>query len=1037
MSMNYYEMLGLPCEGKSVDDVKIIERALIQWEKTKSDAKNNESSEAKRRALEEELRELPEMQRLMTDAALRKKHADELKSIRLAQLDPIIDVMSKSGSSEKSIARARVEKIANQIGLLPATAIKKFKDKGYDVIATKPANTSDFILADMVRRKIDGDFELIRAYMQSHPGDLMQDLVKASSLYEYIAIMDGKCLADAVEYEHKATEELGAMFAAKMSEHVKNAEPIRYYKDMEAQAKTQVFGDDKQREKYNNALKLKTLQSLFDMLRQVPDSIKLERTFAEECIKVIQREFSDEDQAIAIYNKYGELPTDSPFEKESIQVATMCAGCHVINYHDTLQIAQKENCNNCGKPLFRKCSKCGKLTPAIADFCSCGFFMKGTQTFELHFQRFSLAVTDMNMEKAQEALAHAKASNPSDERIPSMEKRLQQLVEDVGKPIREIEMLISSGRINAAQNALKRLQASRPNADLKQYQEQIQSELSWANQEFVKCQQSANEGAALEKCVEIVTRVTDYAPGLEWLRLHRPKPVMKVNGVSDAENVSCTLQWTDDPNNRFVTYTVIRKENARPVNVKDGVELAKSLKTQVFKDTALEPGRVYAYAIFAIRGDAASEPAHMPNVVCVFKGINSVHVNVSKNVCTLSWDDIKGSKGVRVLRSENSGRDFSVISDCSRAIFSDTRIKNGSEYRYALQTVWDVKGKVYYSQPLTRDVRIEQKPLRVDIKLNKAGTDGHCEVVWEPIGNGALRLIALKEGINVVPDQVYGDEQMRNMGQQIVSAVSVSAGKYAWYAQTGKKFRVASFRMFGDEAVCSVPIEISTVPPLRIDEIKTRIINNRLQLVLEAVPEGITKLHYLVSPNDVSVSEESAKRNATPSIDISTYRRAGMILVEDLPESELTVSILAMYGTGVNAYTSPVTKYVISNLPKQRITYRIEWQVTGFRRKPIRKGAKLIVMSGGNRIPEMSLCCRQDGNMIFNYLPGGSGIVELAHVAACATRPGKEIIVDLDEDMMAGIPANTDVQLFLAPKEANWFMPPMATIVASRKMPAP
>jgi len=1035
MSINYYEVLDLPCDGKSADDIKLIERTLKQWEITKTDALNNETQEAKRRVLQAELAELPNMKKLTSDATLRKTHAEELKNIRMKQVDSIIGVMSKSRTANKSVAKARLDKIAGLIGLLPATVAKRYKESGYTVVESKPVNTNDFLMEARVLNKIDGDMELIRNHMKSNPYEPLQEIATATNLYEYIAIMEGKTVGEASEYKHMPTDQLNALFNTKMMEHVKTTAPTMWYKSIESQAKTQVMKDDKQREKYNNALKLKELQGLLDMLSTVPVSVKLERVFAEECIKEIQGVFSDEDQAIAIYNKYGEMPQDSLYEKENTSIATMCT-CHIINYHDTREQAEHAKCVSCGMPLYERCPSCGKMVPAIAEFCSCGFFMMGKQNFELHRLRFEAAVKAMDFERARDEYDVAKVSDPSNAKLVEMKKKLDELEEIYKKPVEDIKSLLAQKKINAALQKINAFKAARPGANVKQYLDQANTELAWAAAEYAKLQRVTSEGQGVELASRIVERVKDYTPALEWLRLHKPKPVRQVVQVGNHDTLSCVLQWTDDPDNRFVTYTVVRKEGAKPLNVKDGVVVGEELKSNQLRDEKLVAGKIYAYAVFAVRGDTPSAPAYS-SAVCLMKNIDEVQVNITQNACTLSWKDIPGSRGVHIRRSEDGGATYALVNACARGMFTDTRIANGKQYRYAFRTIWDVQGKAMPSpKDFIRDVKVEQKPPRVDIAINNVGSDGNCEVSWNASGDGALCLVALKNGINVVPDQVYSMDMLNGMGDIIVRAVPVRSGKYAWYAKLGRQFNVAAFRIFGDDTVGGNAVRISTVPALNVDENRTIIANNSLQLYIQDVPQDVKKLFYLVSVNGTVASEKMAVQGNLPGMDIETFRRSGMISVENLPQEKLTVSVMAMYGTGSGAYFSPVTTLSMSNLPKQKLEYWIEWQTKGFRRKLVRTGAKLIVRTEADRIPQMSLCCRDDGRMIFNYIPGTPGIVELLRIDSRKADAGTEYEYEISANAMRGMPDGTDIQLFLDKKELNNYATPVCTNPASRKMPA-
>ncbi len=1043
--MNYYEELELSCEGKDADNIKLIQDAIDRWERKTTNARNNETAEAKRRVLDAKLAELPRMRLLLTDAALRKKHAEELKKDRMEQLDSIVQIIATCSSSGKSIASARVDRIARTINLSTGTVKKRFAELKFEVVQSKPVEVSSFILSDVIMRNLDDNFRMVRSFLQENPHEPLQELQKAGNLYQYIAVQEGKSIADAVEYETKNVKELNGIFEKKISEHIRNAKPITYYKNIESMAKVQIFTNEQNREKYDNALKLKAWDDFFEVLRAVPTALKLEPEFAQRCIEKLQKgekghgretpSFPDEDQAIALYNRYSGLPLGSQYEKEDPKIAIVCASCGAINLFDTVEEAHSATCR-CKESLFRKCPnpKCGKIVPASADFCSCGFFIKGTQTFELHYQRFMIALKELNLDKCREALVLARTSNPSDRRIPEMETALKKVEEEIGKPIQKIKELLAAKLIKKAREEIIRLQAERPNIDLSQYLTTVQTETKWAENEYTRCKTAA-EGQALEGCIRILERVADFTPAQEWLRQHPPKSVKNLECITDAKEVSCTIQWKDHPDNRFVTFTVVRKENAWPTNVKDGIVLKEGLHSGPYQDKSLRPGILYGYAVFAVRGDSYSMPARPKNGVMILQPLDSVQIFIENSTATLTWKDIPGSKGIRIQRSDN-GAPARVVSNESRGMFIDKTVKENATYRYMLETIWEWKGNRYFGDAVSRDIKVAKRPARVDLVLDYAKVIGDCKVNWTGRGTYYIKLLRLNPGVSIVPDQVYSDQQMTAMGEFISNPIPVGNGTFSWFGKQNDRFRLAAFSIFGDSGVAGSSIEVSTIPPLAIDEENTKIVSNSIQLVLQPLPDGVRSIYYSINGQGMVITEDMVRRKTAPSITANDYKAKRMIVQDSLPKCELTVSLIAVYETNGKTALSPTALFSISNAPKQNVEYRFEWGSAGFfGGRKSRDGGKVVIRSHGNRIPEASVCCRQDGKMIFNYIPGMAGVVELAHIPSQKAEPRLEIAFPLDESRMKGIPSGTVIKMFLAGKETNAFEIPQITDTNSWTLP--
>lgn len=1035
-------MLHLMPEGPQVNNIKKIQQAIENWEKATRDAFNNASNMAEKQELDAQLKELPNMQRMLTDVSLRKKHAEEYCGILLGKLDPVVKILFNcTPGKKKMITSARLKRLSAQFNLLLPTVQKVFQAKGFEIKETKLIPI-DFVLPDIVIKDIQKRFEQLHGFLADNSENKYAALRNANNLYEYLAIMKDGDIQTANTWKVTETDVVREEFDKLSQSHTGSDTFSLSASSIESMASTKVFSSTDSKEKYDNSLNLIRLQPIFDLLRQVPDSIKLEQQFADEIIKKIQAQFPNIDQAIALYNRYSELPQDTQYERESAKIPIICASCGYSKEYDTEEEAYSEKCKSCGAALFVRCPnpKCKKFVPSGALYCSCGQFMKAAMSFGLYCQQFRTALSNLNIDKAEEALARARSSKPDETiQLSNMEKELNQTRRDIQKPIEELERLIVSGYINKAQTALNELHAKRPNVDLQKQQEEINKSRSAASLEFKRCEAETNEGKALEVCVGIVEKYPDYIPAQDWLRRHPPYPVNNVRESHNAKDLTCTLQWNDDPRNRYVTYTIVRKENARPNNSRDGITVAKDLKALIYTDKGLTPGKMYSYAVFSKRSNSESVPAHLQAGVFLLKGPESLRATIGKNACALSWTDVEGSLGVHITRREE-GQSAQVVNPCARVSFNDTHLKNGVLYTYELRTLWEYNGKRYPSQDvLTRTVRVEQKPPRVDLSLVRAGEDGNCEVTWKASNTtGSIRIVALHNGTSIVPDQTYSIEQIQKTGRVVANAVPASSGRYSWYADKNDYLRIVAFALFGDDGVAGNTIAISTVQKIIIDEEKTFIQEGTLRLVLRRIPDNTQYLYFLVTKDGSMLTEQSARQNPQNRIEINKYRRDGMIELSPLPENcMLTVSVVAALGNEQYLYFSPVASYAVSNLPKGNIYFRIEWQTAGLRRKPVRKGARLVVSSDNGRIPEMSLCCSQDGHVIMNYVPGMAGIVEIAHVRAQETRPRQEVFFSLDESAMIGIPANADLNLFLPPREAGRYNIPLATITDSRKMPAP
>ena len=600
MGYNYFELLNLSPDGPKANDKKTIQQAIDSWEIETRSAFNNAPNLTVKQELDAQLKELPGMRQMLTDPALCKRHAEEYKNKLLSQLDPVAKILYDCTPGKmKRISSVRIKRLAGQFRLMIPTVKKVFQAKGFEVIETTLTKV-DFVLPEMMMGDLKKRFQDMHRFLNDHPENKYHSLVGANNLYEYLAIMKDGDIHAANTYQTSETDVVREEFE-KLSKTHTGSDPFSLAaSNIESTASTKIFSSKDSRDKYDHSLGLVHLQPLFDLLGQVPESIKLDQQFAEEIVKQIQKQFRDENQAIALYNLYGKLPYDNPYAPESTKVKIICANCGFSNAYDSLEEAHAQKCGSCQSPLFVTCPNpnCKKYVPSYANYCTCGQFMKAAMSFGLYCQQFRTALAKLNLEKAEEALARARSSKPDEiAELTKMENELKQTRIDIQKPIEELERLIISGSFNKAQEALNDLHAKRPNIDLQKQQESINKTRDEALLAFKRCEAETNEGKAIELCVNITAKYPDFVPPQDWLRRHPPYPVRSVRESQDAKNLSCTLQWEDDPRNRFVSYTIVRKENARPANSRDGTTVAKDLKTLIYTDSGLKPGKVYAYAI--------------------------------------------------------------------------------------------------------------------------------------------------------------------------------------------------------------------------------------------------------------------------------------------------------------------------------------------------------------------------------------------------------------------------------------------------------
>lgn len=1041
-TFNYIEELGIECETPSNDQK--IKKALDTYH-ISTQLCTSQAEARKREAKYNEM--IQEFQQ--NGMSVFKQHQVELKSIKLEQLKNLIKLMQALRCA-KVIHPLRAKTLADALQLKLDTIKKAFKDAGIEIKNTVASiSIESYLMEDSLYDGVNRSLEILRNYYSNTNVQVIdasqQHLIKLKTvrnLYEFLSIYDAKDIGEDA-YRSKPASELYGL-CEKFNERDKLADnstqsPRKEFKDLVSKGKMHIFKSDEVKAQYDHRLALEQAGVLAQLvqMRDYPDGVKLDHSLTEGFIKQISgTEGCDRATAIAIYNKF--VSPNPPLADEETRIFVTCPTCHNVSIFESEEEAQKSTCPNCKTKLYMLCPnpKCGRIVPAAAERCECGFVISGLRFYKSYYDRCVAAINQQNLKLANEEYNNALRSNPAGEGLAELGKRLAELESALGKPLQEIGNLIDSKKMYAAQAAISQLVRQRPTVDVAQYSAQVNRAILQANTEFTKCRQPGiTSPQKVEICTHVLSIVSDYDAAISEIISSPPDPVLNVQTSNDVSSMSSSISWIPNSNNRNVTYTIVRKIGNRPQSVEDGIKKEGILATS-FKDSNLEAGKEYYYAVFVARAvcsSSVSKPAYPGQAVLLLKDIAQFKADSNGQSCTLSWQDEKGSLGVNIERSDDNGVTWKLLTERVQNSYNDKKdIRNGQIYRYRIKTAWSIGTKIAYSSGITKDVKIETRPDALDVS-SQCFDDGNCKITWQTQSTGVVWLYHLNDGVNITDGMDYEQSQLDKIGQKI-GQVAVNLGNYTYMLGANKRASIVAFRPFGDRAIAGKTIVLSTIPALAIKD--TSVINGTLRIVVEQPPQGVTRILYQVSTNKAQpyATELTAKSGSMSSIDIASYKSAGCIVVNKMPEELLFVSVIAQYGNGTLSYFSPVATREVSNAPKEKIKYKIIWREEGmFKKKKVRRGAKLEVIVDGKRIPAMVLCAHRSGKMLFKYQQGNPEIVNILEVTASESRGSTTF--DLDVDRMRGLPANADLQLFLAGNENERYEPPLCIDIPSRKLP--
>lgn len=1018
---NYFEILGLDFDPPEKNQRR-IDKAIAEWKKRTEDMLANETIVTRRAVLSDELSLHDDMVETLHENKTRNIEARALKEVRTQQLEQLIDIMLVGQSGTPEVTNAQIRNVHLKLKLSPKTIEDTYVKKGFVVQqVTKMVNLNDAFLTTVVADNISSKISQLQLMaIPKYPWTS-----KVTDLYDLACYFGGGSDSDTGSYHKKRTTELysimeswAAQFASDMSAQG------HLLADLFTAGTTQVFNTEVNRKKYDQSLEREKLKSFFSLLKSAPEDFKKDRYFADSCIRTIQKSFPDYNLSLALYNQEAGLMQD-PYEPLEELIHLTCGSCKTPAEFRTREEAERGKCAVCGAPLYIECPKCHKKAPVTADRCSCGFLISEMQFFDEYIKAAEFALKEMDLSEASKQYANAENAFPGHPKLSAISQKIKTERDKYERPLNELKALISARMFSKAQTLLGTLSASMPQLKLDSQKKVIDEKIAEAKRMMPAGSLSATDKA--NRCVEILQIVKDYQPAIDMLISSRPrKPLNLSAAVMGTSSLVCTLSW-NATGDKGVKYQIIRKKNGVPQRQADGEVLATEIGDLSFKDTSLQPGISYGYAVFACRRNVYSDPAICE--IANFSELDTKHLRTlaENGVCRFSWVLPQNCIGVRILRStnaipsENPSTGSSVITAKASANFDDFSVANNNTYGYRLQCVYPYENGFRYSQGVTVMLTPEQPP--VSLRNVTSRIEGRLVTIRWNSPDKAQRSVLIRE---VSSNTVYN-----LIGQVIpVSDINSMIGNGRNYANTMSTSMQAQFEIppnmscvlavicvAGSKGIISDIVRVSSVEKCEIDKHQTRIEGNRLCIILGNKPKNLERIHYIVAKKTGSTvpwaTIADAKQKFLSVVSLSEYERDGMILIETVPKTDLYISVIGQYrmSDGSIIYSEP-SKLRLSNRPKEKITYRFTWGTSGWRRKAKAKNCKLIVSSNAEETPEIYVAYKSDGHILMKLQDPKAVVIHKIPESDSGFKNG-EYVYQIPDSTWNGVSSNTPLRLFI------------------------
>ena len=970
---NYFELLDLNYDCNPLPQNRsYYERAIKEWKKQRENEVGNDGKIAKdEQNLYDDMVEV-----LLNNSNKRKAEALALKEERTRQLENLLDILLYGQAGTPVVTKAQIHNIVTKLKLSKVTVETVYRERGFEIQNySQTIKLNDLFLQKSVLININKKIHELQAI--NNPKYPWTSKVK--NFYDFACYFNGGNDDDIDGYHKKRTDELRDMMEAWATQYASDmSEQGHLFADLFTAASKQVFNSEENRKKYDNSLEKEKLQDFFNLLKTAPDIFKKDSMFAENCIRIIQKQFPDYNTALAIYNQETGLnaQNSAPYEPVEPLIHLTCGKCKTPAEFRTKQDALRAKCSVCGASLYIDCPKCHNKAPSSADRCACGFRLSEMQFFEEYLQKAESALKKMDLAEANKWFENAKNAYPGHARLNDFAKELKRVTDVYNEPLKLLQKLIDGRRFYEAQKMLNAFAVSKPQLKFDAQRVLIAQELEKAKSLLPPS--NMDDVNKANKFVEILQIVTDYQPAIDGLAVLRPRIPLNLQAtLADSTSSDCILTWVAT-GDKGVKYCVVRKENGTPKNHLDGKVLASNITALTYKDTSLQTGICYIYAVFACRRDVYSDPA-------VYKVINfsdldakQLHSTAEDGACRFSWNLPANAIGVRILRSvtiippDEPNQKCTIVTENAKSGFEDTDVQNNTTYGYRLQCIYPYEGGIRYSRGVTLSLAPEKPP--VALKEVTAKTENRLVTVEWKSQDDTNRRVRIQEVVSPrVPNGIIGEvlpiQDINSFigNGRIFKNVMSNALEAHFEIPADAVYSLAIITIAGTKGVISDIVKVSSIEKCEIDKKKTCIENGYLRIVLKNQPKHLQRIHYIIATRTNQekapwATVENAKNNALQVITAEQYNRDGMIIVKNLPPSDLYLTVIGQYQlpNGTIIYSEP-SKRNLSNKPKEKITYQFIWSTTGFFTK--KKKCKLVVKSKAKETPQIEVVYKTDGHI--------------------------------------------------------------------------
>ena len=453
-------------------------------------------------------------------------------------------------------------------------------------------------------------------------------------------------------------------------------------------------------------------------------------------------------------------------EVKTIEGATERSHVSICPYCGHFNKETAKTCSKCSNSIIQNCFNCGTDYAAELSICpACRTTGSSCLEAQAALADARLYLSAGELDKATEALSRASSLAPKSQAVAAIAEKLGREIKEVGIRVQEIEALIASKRLRAAEATIGK--AGRIIGPDKQRTliERVRRDLD-AVAKLIEQAERASMRRDPEAAYQLLTRAQHLIaddPALERVLSHIvPPPPEEAKRTCDRSAV--LLEWKPARCSiPGIEYIVVRNVGGAPLTSTDG-QIVFEGKATSFRDTGCPIGVPVHYGVFSKVGSGIGDKPALAGSVFRTAPVRNLQVTPRENSIELKWDLPPHGTDAAIYRMPLGSPPSSISGwrpiAFARTSWLDENPDRRRESTYMVMARFRLPNtrNPVTSDPVSTDAGVVVRPSRPQTIKKKAGESAQIlRLTWTPPKDSAEvdEVLIYDSGLSMSEKEIY------------------------------------------------------------------------------------------------------------------------------------------------------------------------------------------------------------------------------------------------------------------------------------------